>query len=128
VTDLFQTGLRTQYHPMFERLWKAYPKVRGAKYPAFKSWLKLELSTAEMTELCEIVEERARKDVNWQKSAPGYQYVKQLTTWLNQRCWDEAWQRIRQAPAHHPAVTREPVYGNPDIAEKALAELRGKVH
>lgn len=83
------------YTQTFEVFWKLYPKRRGKKrkkYPAWRSWLKLDAGTHH-----EILTK-----VKFVRQFEG-DYPRDPVTWLNQRGWDD----IEFKPAYVPVLPKE---------------------
>jgi len=94
-------ALKFDYPQEFERLWKAHPV--GVKKPAFDAWRKLKLTSEETRELTEYLIARHRDDRKWIEGV----FVPHLTTFLNQRRWEDEYERVRRPRETTSTVTQE---------------------
>lgn len=92
------------YPAEFERLWSAYPKWptgRSKKRPSFESFRRvkraLKLTDADLDQIILDIEQRIRWCVTWQKGSKFGPPM--LSTYLNQRLWNEPYERVRRLPA-----------------------------
>ena len=86
------SGLRFTYPHRFEQLWAAYPKTKsGSKWTAFEAWWQLDLTEDEALELIAHVERRCKDDAKWLEG----KYVPMLSTFLNQRRWDDDYAKVQ---------------------------------
>lgn len=89
-------GKRSAYKPdWFDALWKIYPK-KNARLAAQKKWDALKPDR----ETCRAILaglERDKRSEQWQRD--GGKYIPMLSTWLNQRRWEDQGVDMSQLPA-----------------------------
>lgn len=107
--------MKRSYPPMFELLWKSYPK-KSAKEDAFKAFKKLHIqSEAELAPLIKSVEDHKRSK-QWQSGV-----IPHLATYLNQRRWEDEIEELKPSPTYS---TMDPKVK--DALDRRWEELYGK--
>lgn len=91
----------------FERWWSLYPRKRGSKPGAKRTWIKKRLAMRE-NELIEILEQQIAMDAQWRDK----QFIPYPTTYLNQERWND---EIDIGSSEQPETARE-------RAQRELAE------
>ena len=80
---------------LFDDFWEAFPRKRRTKKPtAQKKWKKLPVDIQEL--IVANVAERAEFDKKWLEDDG--QYVPMPTTYLNNGCWLDEWERVKHKP------------------------------
>ena len=86
-------GLKFDYPREFERVWQEHRF--GAKYEGFKAWKKegFDKNAEENDWLVNYLTRRHKEDVRWLEG----KYVPHLSSFINQRRWEDAYQKVRTA-------------------------------
>ena len=79
---------KNEYSEEFTRVYKEYPRKTG-KFAAFRSWRQLNKKEKS------LLEESVRKNAS-NMGKNGLEYVKHLSTYINQRCWEDERQISRE--------------------------------
>ena len=105
-------GLRFEYPEEYEQLWRAHPV--GVKKLGYDAWRKLKLTAEENEELVAYLTQRHRDDAKWREGV----YVPHLATFLNQRRWEDTYQKVN-APRETTSTVTEDLWRRMGYASEA---------
>lgn len=92
-------GFNRDYPEEFERLWLVCPReMKKAKPLAYEKWLGEGFDDPEQNQLLiDHIEERKRRDLKWLgKTQSGEKYIPMFTTFVNQRRWEDDYERVER--------------------------------
>jgi len=131
--------LNDDYPDDFLKLWSVYPKIptgRSKKRPSYLAFQRakrvLKFDAADIEAISRDIQSRLISCETWQ---PGNKFgAPMLATYLNQRLWNEPYEKTSRYRAPVTAAHREfepsgaPVQSNPEVARAALAASRRMLH